>query len=114
MKRSEMVDIINNQMFGGSSNPDHVNQCVALLNVIEKAGMAPPSVSEEDRQAIMHVYYMGYTFHQWDEELAKDEKVQEAKKKRAEYKALTPEERKARRQKWRESRETKRSTATDS
>ncbi len=51
-----------------------------------KIGMRPPSVSEEDKQAIMSVYYAGYTFNQWDEDLEKDEKIQGSKRVRQEAK----------------------------
>ena len=59
-----------------------------------KIGMRPPSVSEEDRQALMTVYYAGYTFNQWDEDLEKDEKVQEAKKRKQEAKLEREKKRK--------------------
>jgi hypothetical protein len=64
-----------------------------LLDFIESKGMKPPSVSEEDQQAIMSVYYGGYTFNQWDEDLEKDEKVQKMKTRRAKFKNMTFEER---------------------
>lgn len=86
MKRSEMIDIIKRQLYGDSNYPGHEDEATALLGVIEKAGMKPPCVSEDDCQALMNVY-VGGNFYQWDEDLAKDEKVQECKLRRAAAKA---------------------------
>lgn len=114
MKRSDVIKLLESMVknydeLSGKTRPTFEQFATAILNTMEGVGMTPPSVSEEDRQAIMHVYYAGYTFHQWDEDLEKDDKVQEAKKKRAEYRALSTEERKERRKKWRQSREKKQS-----
>jgi hypothetical protein len=58
-----------------------------LLHTLEKdLGMSPPSVSEEDFQAIMSVYIGGYSPLRWDEDLSCP-KVLDAKKRRAEAKA---------------------------
>jgi hypothetical protein len=65
-----------------------------ILNFVEGTlGLRPPRVSEEDAQAIMHVYYAGYTLNQWDEDIEKDEKVMEAKRRReaARIERSTPE-----------------------
>lgn len=43
MKRSEMVEIIAYQLFGGSQYPGHKNEADSLLYVLEKNGMLPPS-----------------------------------------------------------------------
>jgi hypothetical protein len=80
-----MIDGILHWLHGKSENPEHRGQAESLLNHIEFLGMKPPSVSEEDRQAIISVYYAGYTFNQWDEDLLKDEKVQAARLRRKKY-----------------------------
>lgn len=67
---------------GGYITP---NQFMAeVLDYIESLGMMPPRLPEEDCQALMSIYYGGYTTHQWEEDFVKDEKAQEAKKRRAE------------------------------
>jgi hypothetical protein len=54
-----------------------------MLRYVE-ATMRPPRTTDDNAQAIMHVYYAGYTLNQWDEDVEKDEKVMEAKRQRAE------------------------------
>jgi hypothetical protein len=79
MKRSEAVQLAQKYL-------DHnAGQLVGeqLVRFAESIlEMKPPRLPEEDCQAIMHVYYAGYTFYQWEEDAAKDEKVQEAKDRR--------------------------------
>lgn len=96
MKRSEVVKIIAEDLctmdqlsFQEQPLPasTYENDADALLSKLEKMGMKPPRVSEEDAQAIMTVYYGGYSLHRWDEDLEKDEAIQGAKKRRAEFKA---------------------------
>lgn len=48
------------------------------MDYVEELGMAPPQLDDDKCQAIMHVYYMGYTLRQWDEDFDKDSKVVEA------------------------------------
>jgi len=88
MKREEMLSKIHRfltdhqiQFKYADSSQDMANK---FLSLMEEAGMKPPHVSEEDAQAILHVYYGGYSLYQWDEDLEKDEKVMEMKTRRAE------------------------------
>jgi len=80
MKRSDALQIIKDYLDvnDGKLNADQV------LAIVEKLGMAPPLLDEDKCQAIMHVYYMGYTLRQWDEDFEKDNKVVEAYKRRLE------------------------------
>ena len=43
-----------------------------LLAFLEKTGMRPPMLDEDKVQALMSVYYGGYTINQWDEDFEKD------------------------------------------
>lgn len=99
MKRNEMLEYIRELLRPvtmSTYNEENLNKLANdFLTNIEKKGMKPPSVSEEDCQALMHVYMAGYTFNQWDEELAKDEKVQEHKTRKVEWDSKTLEEKKA-------------------
>jgi hypothetical protein len=83
MKRSHMIDIIAECLVEPHYPDDALKEAACILKKIEKYGMTPPRLSEEDCQAIMNVYYAGYSLHQWDEDIELDEKVQEAKKRRA-------------------------------
>lgn len=68
------------------------------LEFLEKdLGMRPPCLPEDHCQALMDVYYAGYTFYQWEEDFEKDVQAVAALKRRQEFAAMTPEERKARR-----------------
>ena len=69
-----------------------------MLRAMENAGMKPPRLPEEICQAILHIYYMGYSLYQWEEDALKDEKVVAELKRRAEYAALTPEQKRERRE----------------
>lgn len=87
MKRTDAIKTIaelfeehcNNQQYKGYS---HQGLAETFLDIVERIGMKPPRVSKEDCQAIMSVYYDGYTFYQWDEQLEADELVQKAKLRR--------------------------------
>lgn len=80
MKRSEMIKELE-KIFDIPRYPkDKTLTAKYVLDTIEKLGMKPPSVSEEDAQAIMRVY-IGGNFNQWDEDIAKDQKVQESKRR---------------------------------
>jgi len=102
MKKSDMIKLIApwgspeiiDRKFDGSL----LEWAEELLAMLEKTGMKPPSVSEEDRQAILSVYYGGYSFNQWDEDLAQDEKVKEARQKRREATERRSEQAKQRRE----------------
>lgn len=94
MKRSEMLEYMTAELMeildAAATRNERESKlsfaqrkAAGMLDMMLGFGMAPPCVSEEDRQAIMHVYYAGYTFHQWDEDLEKDEKVMSAKQRRA-------------------------------
>ena len=85
MNRNEMVQKITDLIDSCNcrSSAELANQ---ILSMQEDAGMAPPSVCEDKVQALMHVYYAGYTAHQWDENFEKDEKVMDALRRRAEVK----------------------------
>lgn len=76
MRRNEMILKIQLEL------ACEVEEAEAILNVVEKLGMKPPRVSEEDVQAIISVYYGGYSYNQWDEELEKDTAVQAARERR--------------------------------
>jgi hypothetical protein len=94
-----MLLIIEKEMYrkrGRTEDLDPRVQAALMLDVIEKAGMAPPTLPSDYCQAIMQVYYAGYTFHQWEESVKQDYKVMEAMRKREEIKKLTPAERSAR------------------
>lgn len=90
MKRSDAIQTIkaaiDSYLAVPSDKIDTDFMASSILNKVEEMGMRPPPVSEEDAQAIMSIYYAGYTLNQWDEDLAKDEQVAEAKKRRAEAK----------------------------
>ncbi|HBI00873.1 MAG TPA: hypothetical protein DDY18_04535 [Flavobacterium sp.] len=55
-----------------------------ILNMVEKLGMKPPSLPSDHQQAIMQVYYDGYTMNQWEEDFDKDPKVVAALQRRLE------------------------------
>lgn len=98
MKRSDMLKELQSHLStiaectperGGDVGDNTIDRILMghaeiLLENLEKLGMQPPFVSKEDCDAIMSVYYGEYTLNQWDEDLEKDEKVQEMKKRKAE------------------------------
>lgn len=99
MRRSEMVKILEEEFKDTDINAD-----TFLSNLEVVYGMRPPRLPEEYCQAIMRVYCAGYTLHQWEEEIEKDEKVMESLKRRRELDAMTPEQRKELRRQSRERR----------
>ena len=98
MTRKEMLKVIQDAYNEASSGDELCTEwhAASILNAMERAGMRPPRVSEEDAQAIMHVY-CGGNLNQWDEDIARDTKVQEAKARRAAWaiERSTPEGRAA-------------------
>jgi hypothetical protein len=84
MKREEMVLKIAECLSEPHFPDDVMKQAEAILSRLERAGMRPPQLDEDKCQALMHVYYAGYTFNQWDEEFEKDEKAVAALKLRRE------------------------------
>lgn len=82
MKRTEMIEIIDKILFEHEL-PLLQGISKEILGSLEAAGMAPPTLPGDYCQAIMHVYYGGYSFHQWEEEVEKDEKVMAALKRRS-------------------------------
>jgi len=114
MKRYEAVELLRNSIL------THMN-CEAsccntddemysnILRDMEKAGMRAPTLPEDMCQAILHIYYAGYSLNIWEEEFYKDSKAVAELERRQAYAALTPEQRverirKARREReqWRE------------
>lgn len=87
MKRNEMIQIMKIASATGPSAVDMDKYLGNILDAMEKAGMKPPHISEEDAQAAMQVYYGGFSYNQWDEDLLKDEELQKAKEKRTDAKA---------------------------
>jgi hypothetical protein len=91
MKRSDAVKNIANylasteypaQDVDGAESPLFLQKAEEMLQKMESLGMKPPRLPESYCQAIMSVYYGGYTYNQWEEEVEKDEKVMAAKKRR--------------------------------
>lgn len=84
MTRKEMLKVIKDAYNEASLGDELCTDwhAASILNAMERAGMRPPRVSEEDAQAIMSVYCEG-NLNQWDEDVALDTKVQEAKARRA-------------------------------
>ena len=84
MRRSDMVIKIQDMLNSGY-DPNHTeHQASEFLSGLEKLGIKPPRLPEEYCQAIMSVYYAGYSFHQWEEEIEKDEQVMKALNRRRE------------------------------
>lgn len=87
MKRSDAVSklktIVNNLL---PTFDITTHAAETILTELEKMGMKPPAPDVETCQAILSVY-MWSDFNQWDEEIEKDAKVMEAKRKRAEWAA---------------------------
>lgn len=87
MKRSEAVKKLaelfeehsNNQQYKGYS---HEGLADTFLQLAEQIGMKPPCLPEEYCQGIMSIYYAGYTFYQWDEDIQKDVAVMKAVERR--------------------------------
>lgn len=76
MKRSYMIELMRLCPDCPAGSEEHI------LSMLEGHGMKPPTLPEDYCQAIMDVYYGGYSFNQWEEEIEKDEKVMEAYNRR--------------------------------
>src|ERR1700677_2358269 len=97
MKKADFMEklghIISRVDFGGDMSGLGYDKAAEFVWAeLTKLGIKPPPVSEEMRQCIMHVYYAGYTFNQWDEDLEKDQQVMETKKRREAADKVTPAE----------------------
>lgn len=97
MKRTEMVQYITKLLATYDDCALDSTTANEILEGLEQLGMVAPRLPSDHCQAIMDVYYGGYTFHQWEEDAEKDKKVMAALAKRKERASLTPEERKTRR-----------------
>lgn len=73
MKRSRAEIKINKWL----DNADTITG-KTILDFLEELGMAPPCLPEDHCQAIMQIYYDGYSFYKWEEDFQKDPKVVEA------------------------------------
>lgn len=85
MRRDEFVQFMANaykQLSVIRPTPEQLMDM--LLKAMEEKGIKPPALSSDKCQAIMDVYYAGYTFNQWDEDFEKDEKANVALKRRKE------------------------------
>lgn len=81
MKRSEMVQTLTD--FLENSDIDVVYEEVEIiLRFLEAQGMKPPRLPEDTCQAILNVYYAGYSLNQWEEDIEKDAAVMEMKARR--------------------------------
>lgn len=60
MKRSDMVEVIKQQLFGDSNYPGHKDEAAALLSVIEGEGMVPPQC--------LDCLVTGECSHEWESE----------------------------------------------
>jgi hypothetical protein len=67
MKRSEMIEIIKNQLFGPSNYPGHKDEAEALLNVIERYGMLPP-ILESESFKMLPSGELTYQVNSWEKE----------------------------------------------
>lgn len=84
MKRSDMILKLMEILVEA---PEDVEAAAdQILARLEKLGMRPPAVDSDKCQALMTVYYAGYTFNQWDEDFEADVAVMEAYKRRMERK----------------------------
>lgn len=87
MKRTKMLDRLENIINQYRINDELTaadSEALAhrILDYVEELGMKPPPVDFDTQQAIMQVYYGGYSYYQWDEDVAKDEKVMDALSRR--------------------------------
>ncbi len=85
MKRSDMIEKLRQCLIGRIDWYSITSEdcAITILQFMESEGMTPPSLDEETCQAILSVYYDGYSLNQWDEDISKDEKVMAAKARRA-------------------------------
>ena len=58
------------------------NDTAELLEKMLEAGMLPPRLPGPYCQAIMDIYYGGYSFNQWEEDVQKNEQVMASKARR--------------------------------
>ena len=87
MKRTDMINklrdiILTHINCGPDCCGDDPQMYDTMLKEIEALGMKPPILDEDKCQALMCVYYGGYTFYQWDEDFEKDTKAVAALTKR--------------------------------
>lgn len=76
MTRTQMIDIMANaykRMAVTRPSPEDI--MTVVLKAMEDAGIKPPALDAEKQQALMSVYYGGYTVNQWDEDFAKNKLV---------------------------------------
>lgn len=92
MKREEMVEKMNDFCMQNGIGVSRWDLDRLLAHMID-AGMEKPRLEEMKCQAIMDVYYGGYTLNQWDEDFEKDPKIVAAFKRRESYANMTPEQR---------------------
>jgi hypothetical protein len=91
MKRDEMVEILKQSVLKHMNCECCYNDFMmysSILKELEDAGLKPPKLSQDKCQALMAVYYGGYTFNQWDEDFSKDEKAVAALERRQEHQKL--------------------------
>lgn len=81
MKRSEMKELITGLFKIAEKYPNEMN-AENLLSWLDEKGMRPPRLPEDHCQALLSVYYAGYTLYQWEEDFEKDPKAVEALNKR--------------------------------
>lgn len=86
MKRSEMREVIEKELMKtiGGDAAKYISE--DILYTIERAGMKPPRVDDENFQALTDVYVYPLLY-QWDEDVKKDAHVMKVKQKRAEWAA---------------------------
>lgn len=86
MKRSAATQKIQQAIISLTNTNISFQDATAFLDELEEMGMKPPCVDEENCQVLAQVYVYPF-YNQWDEEIEKDTKVMEAKRKRAEWAA---------------------------
>jgi hypothetical protein len=88
MKRSDALASICNKLFEYSNQPISEGMAEDFLVYIENGiGMRPPELDEDKCQALIHIYYGGFTYNQWDEDFEKDEKAYAHYLKRLQWKS---------------------------
>lgn len=75
MTKEEMINTIEKTLYDLElgSITDRKEQAKVILNTLEKEGMKPPQLENIKCQAIMEIYYAGYTLNMWDEDFIKSE-----------------------------------------
>jgi len=107
MKRIEMLEILKQILESECNEKFKQDSLDRILSAIERAGMEPPHISQDATQAAIHLYYGGFSYNQWDEDLLKDQKLQDEIKRREEWNKKSLEEKRAIRQAMREARHKK-------